>query len=363
MPGLYAHIPFCRSKCAYCDFTSFPGKETLINGYIDSLSKEAALYPQLAGSFKTLYVGGGTPSLLSAGQMGKLFYALLPLTGPFSALAESTFEANPESVDAAKAKLLRKAGISRISLGLQAAQDGLLKKLGRIAMLDDFLKAFKILRSAGFTNISCDLMCGLPGQTAEDFTASLDLLLSLEPEHVSIYPLEVHEGTEFSRAGVKEEPETAALMYETAAAELERRGMERYEISNFARVGRQSLHNLNYWQQGSYLGLGAAAASYLNGERRVNTADLDAYMYAARSGRHPPVQSRETLTGRAKRAERIMLGLRKTGGIELEREIIIEFNEEIDRLLKMGLIENDGRLIRIKSSRIYLANAVFREFV
>jgi len=363
MRGLYVHIPFCRSKCGYCDFPSEAGSEALIDAYLGALAAESARFDGLAGSFDTLYVGGGTPSLLSAAQLERLCGIIETLAGPVSSLRESTFEANPESLDAEKAALLRRAGFGRASLGLQAAQDRLLKRLGRIAMYDDFLRAFGALRAAGFDNLNADLMCGLPGQSAADFAESLDRLLELRPEHVSFYALEVHEGTPFAAAGVKEDPDAAAGMYEAAAARLRAAGLERYEISNFALPGRESLHNLNYWDQGEYLGLGPGAASYLGGERRANAAGAAAYIKAAETGLPPPEEYRERLEGRAARAERIMLGLRRTAGIELPEDIFIEFRPETARLEEAGFIEISGRRVRIREDRLYLSNAVFREFV
>jgi oxygen-independent coproporphyrinogen-3 oxidase len=361
--GLYVHIPFCRAKCGYCDFASAPGAPEEIDAYLGALAAETARYDALAGGFSTLYVGGGTPSLLSPAQLERLCGIIETLTGPIVSLRESTFEANPESLDAEKARLLKAAGFSRASLGLQAAQDALLKRLGRVAMKADFLKAWEALRAAGFGNLNADLMCGLPGQSQADFSASIDLLLGLKPEHVSFYALEVHEGTRFHAEGVKEEPELSADMYAAGAAALESAGLARYEISNFARPGRESLHNLNYWEQGEYLGLGPAAASYLGGERRANGADTAAYVKAALAGEPPPSEYAEKLEGRAKTAERIMLGLRKTAGIELPDDIFIEFKAEIARLLAAGLIEKSGRVIRIRPDKLYVSNAVFREFV
>ena len=363
MPGLYIHIPFCRAKCGYCDFASAPGTEAEIDLLLGALSKEAARHSGLKGSFDTLYVGGGTPSLLAPAQLKKLFGIIETLAGPVAALKESTFEANPESLDAEKAALLKRAGVSRISLGLQAVQDALLKRLGRIAMSGDFLKAYKALRAAGFDNINADLMCGLPGQTLEDFKDSLAWLTELGPEHVSFYALEVHEGTPFAAAGVKEAPELAADMYEAGAAALEAAGYAQYEISNFAKPGFEARHNLNYWEQGEYLGLGPAAASYLGGERRANTPATADYIKAALAAEEIPCQYRETLAGRAKKAEMLMLGLRLVSGIELPDDIFIEFKEEMNRLLAAGLIEKSGNLIRIRKDRLYVSNAVFREFV
>lgn len=363
MRGLYIHIPFCRAKCGYCDFASAPGTTAEMDAFLVALAREAAAYAALKGKFDTLYIGGGTPSLLSTEQLERLFSVISGLTGPVRDLKESTFEVNPESLDAEKAALLKRTGISRISLGLQASQDRLLKRLGRVAMSGDFLKAFALLREAGFDNINADLMCGLPGQSLKDLTDSLDWLLKLKPEHVSFYALEVHDGTPFSAAGVEEEPEAAAAMYEAGAAALALAGFRRYEISNFARPGRESAHNLNYWEQGEYLGLGPSAASYLDGERRANTAATAAYARAALAGESIPRQYRETLTGRKKNAEKIMLGLRKTAGIELPDDIFIEFEQELSRLTEAGLLERSGRRIRIKEDRLYVSNAVFREFV
>lgn len=363
MRGLYVHIPFCRAKCGYCDFASAPGAPGEIDAFLGALAAESARYDALAGSFETLYVGGGTPSMLSPEQLGRLCGIIETLTGPLESLRESTFEANPESLDAEKASLLKKAGVGRVSLGLQSTHDRLLEKLGRIATTQDFLRAYGQLRAAGFHNINADLMCGLPGQSLKDFADSLDWLLALKPEHVSFYALEVHDGTPFAAAGVSEEPDAAAGMYEAGAAALAQAGLRRYEISNFARPGRESLHNLNYWDQGEYLGLGPAAASYLAGERRANTASTADYVGAAAAGGSVPLQYSERLEGRAKDAEKIMLGLRRTAGIELPDDIFIEFKDEIDRLLQAGLIEKSASVIRIREDRLYVSNAVFREFV
>lgn len=363
MRGLYVHIPFCRSKCGYCDFASQAGREDLIGPFLGALAAESARYDALAGSFSTLYVGGGTPSLLSEDQLGRLFGVIETLTGPLGSLAESTFEANPESLDAGKAALLKGAGFSRVSLGLQASQDRLLEALGRPGRYADFTGAFAALRTAGFDNINADLMCGLPGQSRTDLSDSVRALLDLKAEHVSFYALEVHEGTPFHAAGVKEEPDAAAEMYELAATALKAGGLERYEISNFARPGKESLHNLNYWDQGEYLGLGPAAASYLDGERRTNGASLDTYLAAAEAGVAPAPQSREKLEGRARLGEKVMLGLRKAAGIVLSDDIFIEFREEIGRLLAAGLLVREGGRLRISGDRFYVSNSVFREFV
>ena len=366
MSGLYIHIPFCRSKCAYCDFTSYAGKEELIDSYLDALKKEAAAYASALGGrggFNTLYIGGGTPSLLSPPQLDTLLTTVEKGFGPIKEMKEASFEANPESLTPQKAALLKAAGINRISLGLQASQNALLKTLGRAASFEDFLKVFGFLRSAGFDNINVDLMTGLPGQTPEDFRQSLNEVLKLEPEHLSFYALEAHEGTVFAKRGIMEEPDKAALMYDEALSALKKTGFAHYEISNFARPGKESLHNLNYWEQGDYIGLGAAAASHLSGRRWGNTRDMDVYLRTAGDPGGPAKEYCENLTSSQRKAERVMLGLRKTGGVELEDDIITEFKRKIETLRSKGLLETEGRRIKINKEYLYLANAVFREFL
>lgn len=361
MTGLYIHIPFCKSRCHYCDFASGAGRENMIPAYLEALGREARL--RAGKRADTLYIGGGSPSLLSPADLTRLFSIIKRNFRPVDSFKEATFEANPESVTPAKARLLRAAGINRVSLGLQASQDRLLKKLGRPALFADFLKAFACLRRAGFDNINIDLMTGLPGQSRGDFGRSLRAALDLGPEHISFYALEVHEGTVFSRWGVSEEPEKSAEMYEEALPVLKKAGFVHYEISNFAKPGKESLHNLNYWDQGDYIGLGASAASHEAGRRWNNIPDLGVYIKTAGGPRGPALASSETLTPRQRRAERIWLGLRKTDGIVLPDDIFIEFKKEIDALSAKGLLDVEGRHLKIKEGRLYVSNAVFQEFI
>ena len=363
MPGLYIHIPFCRRKCNYCDFASLAGRDELISPYLHALKAEAARLKRIFPRPTTLYIGGGTPSLLGPEQLKTLFSLVDDTFGPIKDLKETTFEANPESLTPEKTGLLKAAGVSRISLGLQASQDNLLDRLGRLASFDDFLRAFSQLRLAGFENINVDLMTGLPGQSEAHFRETLELILALQPEHLSFYALEVHEGTAFAAEGVCEAPEPAAAMFALAGPLIEAAGFSHYEISNFAKPGRESRHNLNYWDQGDYLGLGAAAASHRNGKRWANTKDPELYIKTAAGAEGPTLECSETLTQAQRRAEKIILGLRKTGGIELPDDIFIESKEQIDKLSAQGLIEVSGRNIRIKKEALYISNAVFREFV
>ncbi len=292
-----------------------------------------------------------------------LFSLVEDTFGPIKDLKETTFEANPESLTPEKTGLLKAAGVSRVSLGLQASQDTLLDRLGRLASFDDFLKAFRQLRLAGFENINVDLMTGLPGQSEAHFRETLERILALQPEHLSFYALEVHEGTAFAAEGVCEAPESAADMFALAGPLIEAAGFNHYEISNFARPGRESRHNLNYWNQGDYIGLGAAAASHNSGKRWTNTKNPELYIKTAPGAEGPALESSETLTPAQRRAEKIILGLRKTGGIELPDDIFIESKERINKLSAQGLIEVSGRNIKITKEALYISNAVFREFV
>lgn len=369
--GLYIHIPFCKSKCHYCDFVSFPKQGRFINRYFKCLEIEArrisptiSLFPFTLHSLPfTLYIGGGTPSLLSPAQLQKLFAIIEKNFQPIRNFRESAFEANPESLSIEKIRILKRSGITRISLGFQSANNVLLKKLGRIASYECFLKTFGNLRDAGFSNINLDIMSGLPGQDLGDFNKTLETAVNLDPEHISIYALEIHEGTQFFRQKIKENDILAVKMYESAAKKLKAAGYLHYEISNFAKPGRQSLHNLNYWNCGEYVGLGCSASSHLNGERRTNTKNLKIYLESLSETGAPALEYSEKLTNAQKKTEKIILGLRKTEGIELNRNIFIEFKEQIKKLNSEGLIEVSGLRIRLKRRYFYLSNRILQEFV
>jgi len=361
--GLYIHIPFCKVKCGYCDFVSYAGKNCLIPAYIKAAEREFSLYPGLRGRFGTVYVGGGTPSVLSAVQLAELCGFIKKATGGLSGVKEYTFEVNPESFDEEKARVLYDNGVNRLSMGLQTADPLLLKKIGRISGPDDFFRAFASARKTGFKNISADLMCGLPGQSVEDFRKSADILLRLGPEHISLYPLEVHGDTPLGRAGIKEDDEASADMYEEALRLFPEAGYRRYEISNFARPGYEAEHNLNYWLQGEYLGIGAGAASFLSGRRFTNTGDVEKYISAASAGLMPGRSSDETVTGRAALSEKLILGLRLVSGIEITYNILKEFGGPLRKLEKEGLLEFYGNRIRIRKDKFYLANKVFIELL
>ena len=358
--GLYVHIPFCSGRCSYCDFTSSAGREALVPRYLGALTAEAKLC-RLPRSPETLYIGGGTPSQLRVEQIEELF-AGLRQAFPDSRFGEVTFEANPESVDAEKLGVLRRAGVTRLSLGWQALDDQLLKSMGRRHAVADCLRAYRLAREARFDSVSVDIICGLPGQTRSKFLSGLGRVLELAPDHLSLYGLEIHEGTLLSRQGFVPDEDLSRDMLEDAIDCITAAGLAHYEISNFARPGHESKHNLNYWDGGEYLGLGCAAASHLGGLRTCNTSDLDEYFRLVEAGVWPWAES-ERIEGKDKLGERAFLGLRRIAGLELDPELESFFAREWLDLERRGLIVRHGRRVRLTREGLFLANEAFSKFV
>ena len=358
--GLYIHIPFCKQKCGYCDFASFAGIENQIDAYLNALEKEAALYGEVC--FDTLYIGGGTPSLLSLAQLKKLFQIISAKWGEVGTFTESTVEANPESLTEEKINFLKSAGVNRLSIGLQSFSDDILKRIGRIHTTEMFEQAYQSARLAGFNNINVDLIAGLPEQNEKQFVGGLKKLIALRPEHISVYALQVEEGTPFYRTGITADEDLVRKEWEQAHFLLAEKGYTHYEISNFARAGFESKHNLNYWNNGEYVGLGSAAASYQNGTRRNNISSVAAYIACVQSGKSP-TEFAEHLTGKAAAGEQIMLGLRKLGGVRLSAEQQGLFAREIGDLCVRGLVEQNGDLLKLTFEGMFLANQAFVEFV
>jgi oxygen-independent coproporphyrinogen-3 oxidase len=327
MPGLYVHIPFCVRKCRYCDFVSFPDPDG-IGDYLVALETEIRMRPQeeagMPEAFDTVFLGGGTPSLLSGAQMERLMdrlrssYRIRPD-------AEITVECNPGTADREKLAAYAGSGINRLSVGLQSASDALLARIGRIHRKADFLRCMEDAEAAGLVNRSADVMHGLPGQTLDDYLETLETAVGCGITHLSSYALILEEGTPLyadvrsGRETVPDEDETADM--EDAGLELlERQGFERYEISNFARPGYACRHNIGYWENGPYLGLGIAAHSSLRrGGRMVRTAnrkDRAGYLACLREGRLP-FETEEEIPAREEMLETVMVGLRMTAGISL----------------------------------------------
>jgi oxygen-independent coproporphyrinogen III oxidase len=343
--GLYVHVPFCISKCAYCDFASYAGREADIPRYVDAVVQEITRRGEETGHPKadTIFLGGGTPSLLDESQAARILNAL------FEAFriednAEITCECNPGTLTTAFAQTLRNAGVNRLSMGAQARQSRLLRLIGRIHDWEQVVASVAIVREAGFDNINLDLMLGLPSQTVSDVCETLQAAFALSPTHVSYYSLIVEEGTPIDRdiaSGklVLPDENTDRDMYEIARRTLEERGFHQYEISNFAREGYACRHNIGCWTRVPYLGFGCAAHSFFDDCRTMNPSKLDAYL----AGEEPKT---ERISKEQARFESMMLGLRMTCGVrdaDFTRmhgmSIREAFGNKLDKPIAAGLLE------------------------
>ena len=336
--GLYVHVPFCDGKCAYCAFYSVRYRPALADRYLDGLEHELAAALPLAPA--TIYIGGGTPSVLSARQIDRLC-RLLQTQVATRRLVEWSMEINPGSLDAEKAAILAAAGVNRISLGAQSFDDRILQTLGRRHAAADTVKAVTILRAAGIVNIGLDLIACVPGCARALWRKTLRQALALAPNHVSVYALTNEEGTRLNRligqgsaALLSEEAQLAML--DLAETELTKAGFGRYEISNYARSGFECRHNVDCWRGEQYVGLGPAAASHVALKRWTNQADVCAYLAARDAGRNPP-RDVEELTPALKRQERVIFGLRMAEGVAAS--IAPEYKHDLERLRADGLVD------------------------
>lgn len=345
--GLYVHIPFCRSKCAYCDFYSLPSAGAAAQAaYVDALEATARkMEPLAAGdSITSVYLGGGTPSVLEP----ELFCRVMAMTRRFRVApsAEVTAEANPTPLPPQLFRIWHEAGINRVSIGMQSAVESELRTVGRRHTLEDVTAAVRAARSAGIRNISLDLMLGLPGQTAASVRTSLDAALSLEPEHLSLYCLKLEDNTplagqvERGRVCLPDDDQTADC-YLDCCERLKTAGLAQYEISNFAQPGKESRHNLRYWQRGEYLGIGAAAHSFLNGVRRFFPADLQTFQRRAQSPEIGWVEDEPVNPAE----ETLMLSLRTTAGCRMAELSRLAgeasagaIGQALERLIPTGLV-------------------------
>lgn len=315
--SLYIHIPFCVRKCGYCDFLSAPADEKARDRYVQALLMEIERYQGTETAdrkIKTLYIGGGTPSILSVDQLDCIMQKI-KYTFNFCDDIEASMEMNPGTASKEKCRALYQMGINRLSIGLQSTNDMELKTLGRIHSYEDFLNTYTWCREAGFQNINVDLMAALPYQTVESYTTGLRKIIRLAPEHISAYSLILEEGTPFYQkynSGCYPLPdeEQERLMYRETEQILAQAGYERYEISNYAKKGYACRHNLVYWQGGDYLGLGLGSSSYMDDVRFHNTTDLDTYVNQCAY-----VEDREELSVQAKMEEFMFLGLRVIAGV------------------------------------------------
>lgn len=375
--GLYIHVPFCVVKCRYCAFTSYPvdKEDTFI--YIDALSGEMEARSVMLSpedrEVDTVYIGGGTPTCLSAKDLEVVFKGIYS-NFDISAGAEVTVEANPGTVDGHKLSFLRECGVNRISMGIQSCQKDNLGVLGRIHTFEDAVSTFNQAREAGFDNLSVDLMFGIPGQSFEQWKECLDRVTDLKPDHISAYGLQLEEGTplfEGAREGrvIPCPEDLEADMYKYLKDFLESRGYIHYEISNFALSGRLCRHNLIYWHNRQYLGLGPAAHSFMAGRRFSNYADLRSYAARLRDGALPQCWE-EVMDCENEMSETVFMGLRLVEGLDMDqfrkrfgKDIKEVYGARIQRLEGLGLIESDSCRVRLTEKGLLLGNMVFMEFV
>lgn len=374
--GLYLHLPFCISKCPYCDFNSYQLKEdNQISSYISALYQEITTYSKKLkkSNIKTIYLGGGTPTILSGVQI----YDILEFCKSKFTIdkdAEITIEANPGTLDGEKIKLLIESGINRLSLGAQSFNNLFLKKLGRIHNTQDIIDSYYLARKEGFNNINIDIMFALPDQTTEDLQITLKKAISLKPDHLSLYNLTIKPGTEYfkkyKKGKLKLPTEDEEFdMYNWAIKFLEESGFEHYEIANFARPYKRSMHNLIYWQNKPYLGIGAGAYSFIKGYRYMNYESPARYVKEMMSGKLP-VDNGEKLSLRKRMIETIILGLRTKDGVgykKFKTRFGVNLNDiffkQVNKLVNLALLEKGDCKIKLTKKGIFLANTVFREFV
>jgi len=370
--ALYIHVPLCRAKCRYCDFYSLPAHEDRLDPYLRAATTElAARQGNLVRPLTSAYVGGGTPTVLGPDALARLLEAVAPY---LDAHTEFSVEANPDSVTPTIARVLADAGVNRVTLGVQSFQPELLAFLGRIHTAAQAARAVAILREAGIANIGIDLIYGIPGQRPGGWESTLDRALALGASHLSCYALSFEPGTELHddlRDGKVAPMDEQAQrdLYDQAVDAAAREGMEHYEISNFALPGHRSRHNLTYWLNEPYLGIGPAAASYVGGARTTASADLDTYL-AAPADYDKRCASREHLTGRAEMAETVMLALRLTQGLDRKafvarfgRDAVDVFAQPIARYVRQGALIATDAHIRLARSAYFVSDTILADII
>ena len=368
MAGIYVHVPFCRHKCSYCDFVSFPDKIEYAEAYMACVYKEMKMRGEELKDyeFDTIYFGGGTPSYippkLILGAMNQIRNCF-----KIKKDAEITLELNPGTIGENKVQTYLQAGINRFSIGLQTAIDEQLADLNRIHNARDYVFATKLLKGQNF---STDVMLGLKNQTKEDVAKTIELAAACGSKHISMYALTVEDGTpiytDYLNGELPDSDEVADL-YEYGYGLLKEKGYTRYEISNFAKKGYESKHNLNYWKRGEYIGFGVAASSFMRGKRFTNTFDLDEYMKCIISGFYPAVTSEEVSEKDAK-FEFVMLALRTSRGLsmnEYKEKFGVSLGDDFPNALKKSVqyLELNGDMLKIKDEYLYVQNTILMPFL
>ena len=375
--GIYIHIPFCKKKCYYCDFISYEGKENLVEKYIKSICVEIENWKKRINvnqyNVTTIYIGGGTPSYIEPKHISQI---LKHLKEVINRNVEITIEVNPGTVINSKLQKYKDIGINRLSIGLQETHEELLKTIGRIHNYEEFLNTYNWARGVGFKNINIDLMLGLPNQTIQDIKENLEKVIKLKPDHISVYSLILEEGTILEKKiekGILNLPdeEVERSMYWYVKNTLEKNGFKHYEISNFAKEGKESKHNMNCWKQHEYRGFGIAAHSYIEGVRFSNTTDLEEYIEnISREDFAKNLRIHERQNADSMKKEFMLLGLRKLEGVSItefknkyKENPIFLFKTELNELVEQKLIIIGGDRIKLTNKGLDLANLVWEKFV
>lgn len=373
--AVYLHIPFCENICHYCDFNKVFIKNQPVDKYLEMMDLEMkhTIERFYDKRMKTIYVGGGTPTSLNVKQLETLLQSIRSHF-IFEENFEFTFEANPSNVDEEKLSLLKNFGVNRLSIGVQAFQSSILERIGRDHTEKDIYTMIETARKVGFDNISIDLMFGLPSQTVSMFEESLKKAIELNVEHISAYSLQVEPKTIFyneMKKGTLKLPseDTEAEMFQLLIEQLTKHQFIHYEISNFAKLGKESQHNLTYWNNDEYYGIGAGAHSYIGGVRRRNAGPLKHYMNRIYKTGFPYIEEIH-LSEREQMEEELFLGLRKRSGVSVskferkfKRTIDDVYGDVIEELITKGLLEKNGDMIRLTNKGVFLGNEVFQAFL
>ena len=372
--SLYIHIPFCAQKCLYCDFPSFARKDHLRKAYIEALNKEIISLREKYNNLEinTIFIGGGTPSVLEADELECLLKEVAKLN--MAKDIEYSMECNPGNLTEEKLKVMKKYGVNRISMGLQAKQDNLLKGLGRIHNYKTFKENFLLAKKVGFNNINVDLMFGLPNQRLNEWEETLREIISLDPAHISAYSLIIEEGTAFYNLYENDKlklptEEEERKMYHLAKKILEENGFNQYEISNYAKEGKECRHNLAYWNMDNWIGVGSAAASYINGKRIKNISSVEEYINSINEKR----EAVEEIINNSKNdnmEEFMFMGLRKINGIdenEFKKRFSMNINdvygEILNKYIDEGLLIRDSGRIFLSEKGIEISNIIMADFL
>ena len=375
MYGIYIHIPFCLKKCKYCDFNSYRMNINEKKRYLKALEKEIEMYSEEFKGKKadTVFLGGGTPSILKAEEIERLFEVIRKNLN-ISENAEITMECNPGTLDREKLEAMKRAGVNRLSIGLQAVQNNILDYIGRVHTFEKFKENYKLARECGFDNINIDLMYNLPHQSTDNWKESLKEVVALNPEHISAYSLILEEGTQMCEMYENGEFELADEdtdidMYRYTIEYLAQNGYKQYEISNYAKEGKECLHNIIYWKCLNYIGLGAGASGYIGDTRYTNKAGIPEYCNAVENGKIPFEQN-EIITSEEAGEEIIFMGLRMNEGIEFDdfmkrsgKDLRVEKKDVINNLLDNGLIDTDNKHIKLTQKGREISNNVFLDLL